>query len=167
MIRADGPTRENTNMNQKLLVGALAALTLTSMGCSYLQASGERSRVIRMEMERYVYDEPCTRVFPEVRTVLFQEGYTVRNTGEGSMTLETEWTRFENGRERRYLAQGIASDPQSCQLRVSYEELSSTDSRSTGRDYDMELRVLQVVDPKDHAEIQRRAEAAYQASLNS
>ncbi len=149
------------------VVGMLFVIVVHSLGCSYFQAAGEKNRVIRMEMERYVYDEPCERVFPELRQVLFQDGYAVRNTGEGGMTLETEWTRDRSDNDRRYLAQGIATQSQGCQLRVSFEQISAAGNRQSGRDTDMELRVLQRVDPTDHAEILRKAEAAYQASVSS
>jgi uncharacterized lipoprotein len=144
----------------------LFVILVHALGCAYFQAAGEKNRVIQLEMDRYRYAQACQQVFPELRQALFEEGFQVRDSADGGMTVETEWARTNSDRDKRYLAQGIATDEGGCKIRVSFEQISSSGNRSSGRDYDMEMSILRRVNPDDHAEIMRKADAAYQSSVN-
>ncbi len=145
----------------------LLVILIQSFGCAHFQAAGEKNRVIQLEMDRYRYAQPCDQVFPELRQALFQEGYQVRDSADGGMTVETEWARNNTDRDRRYLAQGIVTEDSGCKIRVTFvERYPDTDHQQSGRDYDMEMIILRRVNPADHAEVMRKAEAAYQAAVN-
>ena len=144
-----------------LLLLGLGALTM--LGCGALRAASARQAHINEQMQNYTYEKPLTDIWPEARAMLFETGYQVRDTGEGSKTLETEWSRSEGGTLVRYLIQGIETDGKA-QVRFNRQAKTKDGSAGGGRDYDMEWKLVQRVEPERAAKIQTEAQAAGEAA---
>ncbi len=145
-----------------LLLFALGALTM--LGCGALRAASARQAHINEQMQNYTYEKSLDQIWPEARALLFEAGYQVRDTGEGSTTLETEWSRSEGGSVVRYLVQGIELDGGKAQVRFNSQAKTKDGSAGGGRDYSMEWRLVQRVEPTRAARIEGDADAAGEAA---
>ncbi len=148
----------------RVLLLALAALCLLSLGCAMIRAAAARDAYIEARTKKYVYDRPLEQVWPEARTMLFEMGFEVKDTGEGATTLETEWKQ-ESGSRYRYLVQGIRQGDK-CQVRFTkaFETRGKHQSSGTSRDWGIEFELINKVEPRRAAEIRveadRRGKAA-------
>lgn len=173
-----------TRSSSRLLFVAVAFVGLSSLACSGNKGAAERMRIIHDRTANHSYNKPCDQVLPEARAHLFTLGYSVKNTGEGSTTVESEWKREVNmtsstarNRNRntsmnrttnnntqsqsRYLIQGIEKDA-TCTIRANHNS-----PEGSGRDLDFEWGVLKLADPEAANKISQEAEVAAQAAANS
>ncbi len=153
--------------SKRLAIFSLILVAFSSLACAGMQRAADRQRIIENRTRNYVYNMPCTQIIPETRQLLFNRGYSVKNTGEGAKSIETEW-RFNNARNERsrYLIQAIDRDGNSrCAIRAnrSFEDLRTNTTNPnirSGRDLDFEWYILQEVAPADAANIRQEADAA-------
>ena len=91
-----------------LVFGLICVLS----SCAGMRARSAQERYIYDQTAQHRYATPCDRVLPEVRQMLFQDGFSVKTIDTNTMTLETEWLltdRDEEGTyEERYLIQAEA-----------------------------------------------------------
>jgi hypothetical protein len=145
-----------------LLVAALALTT----GC----ASNRREAYLHDKAGTHVYRKPVAEVWPKARELLAEEGYSVMEA-KGGFEMQTDWLMQGAPSSlgtsyARYLVRGIEKGPGQCvvefhrQNRVQSQaahdtstgetakEGIGTDSNSLARDYAMEWKLLQRVDPE-------------------
>ena len=154
--------------SSRLAALVLILVALSSIGCAWAKASSERRRVIQDRTRTHIYDMSCDRIVPETRQLLFNRGYTVRNTGEGARTVETEWYLDPNTRDRtRYLIQLIDEQDEGCSLRANVNtenrnrnQNTTTTTPTNGRDLDFEWVILQEVDPESASRIMQEADTS-------
>ena len=151
--------------NTFLVLSIAAGLIVTALaatGCAGIRASQARQDYIEQATRSHVYDKPCSQVWPDARQLLFAEGYSVKDTGEGAMmTVETEWNyedEFDDTEATRYLVQGTAPRDGTCKVEFTRSERQSDGDLETERDVDMEWELLQRVDPAEAREIRAEAE---------
>jgi hypothetical protein len=159
-----------TRSSSSLLLIAVALVGLSSLACAASKTAAERQRVIHDRTANHSYSKTCDQVLPEARAHLFTLGYSVKNTGEGSTTVESEWkrevNRSSNSRnttqsQSRYLVQAIDKDG-TCTIRANRNS-----PEGSGRDLDFEWGVLKLADPEAANKISQEAEVAAQAAGNS
>jgi uncharacterized lipoprotein len=148
---------------------ALAGLTLSALtGCASVRAGNARSAYLNNAALNYTYHAPCANLWPQARTLLFERGYQVRDTGEGgTFTLETlelhEKDNTESTRSR-YLVQALQPSPTTCQIHFTLNQTThakgQTPSTSTGRDPGIELQLIDRTEPDHGNRIHVEAEAA-------
>jgi hypothetical protein len=149
-----------------LILMALTVLALVfASGCASIRAASARNAYIHKMTRQHVYNTSCRQVWPTARQLLFAQGYSVKDTGEGTiMTLETEW-KYQNRESVRYLVQGIQPAAQKCKVNFSVNSRStSSDHINTSRDLEIEWNLLQKVDPAAAAKIRQEAEIRAQAA---
>lgn len=142
-------------------------LFLSVTGCSLFAAQNARYASIVRDMDALVYNAPCETILQQARTILFERGMSVRDTG--GATIETEWALVNesNRTQRRYLILGTTPGPDKCKLQAQSSERSGrTRSVNTKRDYYFELAVLERVDPVGHGRIVQAADLAATAAAN-
>ncbi|WP_224363670.1 hypothetical protein [Hyalangium versicolor] len=143
-----------------LLVAALALST----GC----AANRREAYIQEKASTHVYRQPIAEVWPKAKEVLVEEGYSVMESKGGAFEMVTDF-QMQGAPSSlgtayaRYLVRGIEKGPGQCS--VEFLKLSRVESRgahdantgkdaqttasdSTSRDYVMEWKLLQKVDPE-------------------
>ena len=127
-----------------------------------MNAAAARNAYIQNHTLEFVYESPLETVWPNARTLLFEEGFSVNDTGEGSTTLETDWlyTQYEH----RFLVQGIAVDESTCQVLFTEQSRNSSGAVSSGRAWDLEWELIQRVEPDRARQIEIGAQAAADAS---
>ena len=76
------------------------------------------------------------------------------------LTLETEWKNAKNGSATRYLFQGTAPDPASCQVIATRASKDTQGKTTMSRDWHMEWDLLKQVDINSANEIDKEAKAA-------
>src|SRR5690554_196718 len=147
-----------------LILSILGLLALVfASGCATMRANSARTAYIHQMTERHVYNAACDQVWPTARTLLFSEGYAVKDTGEGTiMTLETEWrydrqtsntTNANTVTASRYLVQGIQPEEGQCKVNFSKNTRSSDNNMAANRDLELEWHLLQQADPAAAAQI--------------
>lgn len=138
-----------------LIALSLFAVTFAS-GCAAMRESAARQAHINQETKQHVYDMSCEQVWPTARQLLFSNGYSVKDTGEGTtMTLETEWA-YQGKSSVRYLVQGI--EPADSQCKVNFtKNVRSQSNTSTSRDLDIEWQLLKKVDQETAQKILQEA----------
>ncbi len=144
----------------------LVMILITSVlgGCASLRAASERRRIIQQETAGHVYAEDCKKVLPQSRSKLFEDGYSVKDTGEDAFTVETEWLYSDTG-STRYLIQGVESDDGTCRVQAMRAR-KNEHGVSTGRDVDFEWEVLQRSDAEAASRILQQADVAAQAAAS-
>lgn len=152
------------------LLAIVFALVLSTfiVGCASMRAASARSNYIHNATEAHVYQNTCDQIWPQARQLLFNEGFEVKNTGEGGgMTLETEWKYRQGDAPIRYLVQSVEPSPGQCQVMFSMNIRETAErSASTGRDLDIEWELLQQADPAAAAQISQEAEIRGQQAAN-
>jgi hypothetical protein len=144
------------------LVGFVAAMMAQAMGCGAIRAASARQDYINTRSRDYVYNRPLDQVWGEARTMLFEEGYTVRDTGEGgSFAAETEWK--QQGTERsRYLMTGMRVDDGRCRIHFTLAEETQRGgdwaNDGSNRDTKMEFELIKRVEPDAAAQIESEAD---------
>lgn len=145
----------NVRTTVTLMLVAFGSLCL--LGCGALRAAGARQAHINEQMQDYSYAKPLAAIWPDARSMLFEEGYQVR--GEGTTNLETEWKRDEGGTSVRYLVQGIELEGKT-QVRFSRQAREQGGESAAARDFAMEWKLVQRVEPERAAKIREAADAA-------
>jgi len=136
----------------KVALATAAAILLTAVvGCTAMRRNAARTAY------GFVHHQPVERIWPELRQMLFEEGYQTRDS-DGTWTLETEWLPDSHGRAR-VLATGTPLGPDRTQIEITRmtQQLNS-DIATTDRAYDLEWELVQRVDPQAAAEISADAE---------
>jgi hypothetical protein len=160
----------------------VAAAALGSSGCATWSTSSTRDQVMRAEVGGHRYTQPIDQVWPAVRQLLADKGLTLsgkdadlvgqdpgflqrittvaretESTPSGGLRLETDWTY---GRVRfRAEAQPDAGGCRVILTRIfEHENEYGHDGRSM-RDLDLELLLLQRIDPAAAARVDDLLEA--------
>jgi hypothetical protein len=146
-----------------LLAMALLVAVGGVTGCNALRAGGARHKYVNDQTKEYVYKKPITEVWPNVRTLLFDQGFQTKSSDSGgSYSLETE-PKTESGETTRILAQGVKIDDGSCRIEI-IRNISSSTRKHSERDLEIEWALLQKVDPAGAKDIDTRADAAGEAA---
>lgn len=144
-------------MKTKLVLAMLLALT----GCAAMRAAQARDARIESSVTRFTYKTACNEVWSSARTMLFGQDYQVKSADAAAgLTLETEWKDAKDGTSTRYLFQGTAPDPGSCQVIATRASKDKQGQTSMARDWRMEWNLLKQVDINSANEIEREAQAA-------
>lgn len=143
----------------------LGALLIGMSACAAMKGAQARTAYIQDAVQNYVYDKECEKVWPDARELLFEQDYSVKDTGEAAtMTVETEWRHTDSG-SSKYLVQGTAPQEGQCDVRFNKKSRSDTSTSSTNsEDHDMAWELLQRVEPEVAAEIEKEAEAEGEAA---
>lgn len=148
----------------------VSALLCVSSSCAGMRARNAQERYIYDQTALHRYATTCDRVLPEVRQMLFQDGFSVKTVDTTTMTLETEWLltdRDDQGTyEERYLIQATAPTPESCKI-STMRSIASPNGVDTARDLPFEWSILQRVDPVSADRILKESEAVYASSKAS
>lgn len=155
----------------KLFFFILCAQLISLLACAgmrdRMRANNARHAHIMSQTANHVYASDCVQVLPDVRRLLFAQGYSVKSTDPSTLTVETEWLGMtdSNGAttEKRYLVQGRQTQDASCAL----ELLASTNSPSgvsSTRDLETEWTLLQSIEPQSAQRIQQEADQIYYAN---
>ncbi len=144
-----------------LLLAVVLILFCASLGCSSIKKAYYKDQYISGQMSSYAYTADFNRLWNEARTLLFESGYMVRDSGNG-YNVETEWGWIDNNTKRRYLLNGYTNADGTSSIQFNYVEETynpgSTPYQETGRDYTMEYRLLQRVDYNKWVEVENAAD---------
>jgi hypothetical protein len=157
----------------KKLVSLLAvSLAVTSLtGCAGMRAAAARSKHIQTAVMGHTYQRPCNEIWASARTMLFARDFQVKSADAAAgLTLETEWKFSGNGNtasSSRYLFQGSAPTPASCQVQATRATKSQQGQTNMSRDWQMEWDLLKQVDIPAAQQIEADANAAGEAARNA
>lgn len=155
---------------KKLLSVALAVLALSSTGCAGMRASAARAKFIENAVMGHTYQRPCNDIWGAARTMLFARDFQVKSADAAAgLTLETEWKITQNANSMsssRYLFQGSAPSPTSCQVSATRAAKNQQGSTSMNRDWQMEWDLLKQVDIESAQRIEVDATAAGEVARN-
>ena len=155
---------------KKLLSIALAVVALSSTGCAGMRAAAARNKFIQNAVMAHTYQRPCNDIWGAARTMLFARDFQVKSADAAAgLTLETEWKTTSNGNSSsssRYLFQGSAPSPTSCQVSATRAAKSQQGSTSMNRDWQMEWDLLKQVDIEAAQRIETDATAAGEVARN-
>ncbi|MFT3712332.1 MAG: hypothetical protein QM817_32195 [Archangium sp.] len=151
---------------KKILVLSLAVMSVT--GCAGMRAAAARSKHIQNATMGHTYQKPCNEIWAAARTMLFARDFQVKSADAAAgLTLETEWKFSQNGNatsSSRYLFQGSAPTPTSCQVQATRAAKSQQGQTSMARDWQMEWDLLKQVDIQAAQQIEADANAAGEAA---
>jgi hypothetical protein len=137
------------------------AMLLAVGGCAAMRAAQVRDAKIESSVTRFTYKKACNEVWASARTMLFGQDYQVKSADAAAgLTLETEWKSGKDGASSRYLFQGTAPDPASCQVVATRASKDSKGQTTMTRDWHMEWDLLKQVDINSANEIDKEAQAA-------
>ena len=150
------PVARSSSMSFVAWIGLIAVLT-TGSSCAAMRAGAARQKYINGQTQQHVYKMPITQVWPNVRTLLFEQGYQSKTSDTGgSYSLETE-PKMDEKVAVRYLVQGVKVDDSTC--RVEFMRMSAGEKGTkSDRDLEMEWRLLQKVDAASAEQIKKQAE---------
>lgn len=148
-------------------VGFLS-LTLVSllMSCAAIRGATARRKHIEDATRGYVYNRPIDQVWGKARQLLFERGYSVRDSGEGgSHQAETEWKLEGNDRRVRYLLSAMPAGDDKAQVQFTRseeqrEKRGGWSPLDTDRDLDMEYELIKRVEPDQASAIEADANQA-------
>ena len=156
---------------KKLLAITLAVLSVSSMGCAGMRASAARSKFIQNAVMAHTYQRPCNEIWGAARTMLFARDFQVKSADAAAgLTLETEWKYQSNGNTQsssRYLFQGSAPTPTTCQVSATQASKNQQGSTSMNRDWRMEWDLLKQVEIESAQRIEADADAAGEVARNA
>jgi len=154
------PSKSPLGSTALLLVAALALTT----GC----AANRRETYLQEKAGTHVYRQPIAEVWPKAKELITEEGYSVMEA-KGGFEMQTDWMMQGAPSSlgtsyARYLIRGIEKGPGQCsveflkQSRVESQAAHDTttgksegptaDAGSLARDYALEWKLLQKVDPE-------------------
>jgi hypothetical protein len=155
---------------KKLLSIALAVVALSSTGCAGMRAAAARNKFIQNAVMAHTYQKPCNDIWGAARTMLFARDFQVKSADAAAgLTLETEWKVVQNGKSMsssRYLFQGSAPQPGSCQVSATRAAKNQQGNTSMARDWQMEWDLLKQVDIEAAQRIEADATAAGEVARN-
>lgn len=144
-------------MKTKLVFAMLLAVS----GCAAMRASQARDAKIESSVTRFTYKKACNEVWSSARTMLFGQDYQVKSADAAAgLTLETEWKNAKDGKSTRYLFQGTAPEPTSCQVVATLATKDKEGKTNMTRDWHMEWNLLKQVDITSANEIDKDAKSA-------
>jgi hypothetical protein len=130
-------------------------------GCAAMRATQARDAKIESLVTRFTYKKACNDVWSSARTMLFGQDYQVKSADAAAgLTLETEWKNGKDGAATRYLFQGTAPDPGSCQVIATRAAKNKEGRTNMSRDWHMEWDLLKQVDINSANEIDKEAQTA-------
>jgi hypothetical protein len=140
------------------LLGVVLGL-VAAPGCASLKAFQARQQYIQDQTRSHAYAKPIAVVWPEVRKLLFEQGFKTKDSDTGnSFSLETE-EKKDGDSKVRYLVLGTKIDDGSC--KVEFTRMGSGVLGPTSeRDLDLEWALLRRVDPEAGTRIEHEATAA-------
>lgn len=145
----------------KNAVAAALLLLATSTDCAALRAEQARQQHLSRAVEQFTYQKPCTEVWTAARSMLFARDYQSRSADAAAgLTLETEWKVEQDGRATRYLFQGLAPTPETCQVVATLATKTPSGESSMARDTAMEFSLMKQVDLASAQRIDAEASAA-------
>ena len=152
---------------RKTRVGVLS-LTLIALltGCAAIRGATARRKHIEDATRGHVYNRPVDQVWTQARQLLFERGFTVRDTGEGGThQAETEWKQDGNNHRVRYLLSGMPATKDKAQVQFTRAEEqldkgSGWSPLDTDRDLDMEFELIKRVEPEQASGIESDADKA-------
>ena len=154
---------------KKLVVMAMVAMSIS--GCAAMRAAAARDRFIQNAVMGHTFQQPCGQLWAAARTMLFARDFQVRSADAAAgLTLETEWKTSANGNmisSTRYLFQGSAPSPETCQVQATAATKNQQGNTSMSRDWRMEWDLLKQVDIGTAQRIETDARAAGEAARNS
>ena len=154
---------------KKLVAMAIVAMSIS--GCAAMRAAAARDKFIQNAVMGHTYQQPCGQIWAAARTMLFARDFQVKSADAAAgLTLETEWKTQSNGNmvsSTRYLFQGSAPSPESCQVQATAATKNQNGNTSMNRDWRMEWDLLKQVDMTSAQRIETDAQAAGEAARNS
>jgi len=141
---------------------AIAAMgfALLVSGCAAMRGMSAKHAYIEAETEKHVYQKPLKEVWPQARQLLFQAGYSVKDTDASN--AETEW-KVDGTRRERLLVSGIDIAPTQCKvqfMRAQEQQVSGKwTSDATERDLKLEYELIKHVEPDEHNKIESEADS--------
>lgn len=149
------------SMTKRLIIAFLMLLLCASLGCTSMKKAYYRDQYIGGQMQSYSHTTDFTRLWSEARTMLFEAGYAVRDSGNG-YNVETEWGRVDNNTMRRYLLVGYVNEDGTSSIQFNYVEETRNEgvrpTQKSSRDYEMEFELLRRVNYNQWLEIERAAD---------
>lgn len=147
---------------------AVFAIAVSVSGCAAMRAAAARDRFIQNATMGHTYSRPCGEVWAAARTMLFARDFQVKSADAAAgLTLETEWKTQANGNmitSTRYLFQGSAPTPESCQVQATAATKNQQGNTSMARDWRMEWDLIKQVDIQAAQRIEADAQAAGEAA---
>jgi uncharacterized protein YceK len=142
-------------------------LTLVALlsGCAAIRGATARRKHIEDATRGHVYNRPVDQVWTQARQLLFERGFTVRDTGEASShQAETEWRQDGNHRVR-YLLSGLPASEDKAQVQFTraeeqHDKGGGWSPLDTERDMDMEFELIKRVEPDQASVIETEADKA-------
>ena len=154
---------------KKLVAVTLALISVS--GCAAMRAAAARDRFIQNAVMAHTYQRPCGEIWAAARTMLFGRDFQVKSADAAAgLTLETEWKTEANGNmitSTRYLFQGSAPSPETCQVAATAAVKNQQGSTSMNRDWRMEWDLVKQVDLSAAQRIEADAKAAGDAARNT
>jgi hypothetical protein len=156
------------DVRHRLIRVGILSLTFVALlsSCAALRGASARRKHIEEATRGHVYNRPVDQVWGPARQLLFERGFTVRDTGEGgSHQAETEWKQEGNDRRVRYLVSGMPASDDKAQVQFTRAEQQQDrgggwSPLDTDRDLDMEYELLKRVEPDQASLIETDADQA-------
>ncbi len=131
----------------------LCLTVLLLPACAGLQHQMAANQYVSQQTLDHVYQRNLAEVWPYARQLLFEYGYSVRDTGEGmTFTAETEWRAEQNG-SSRYLVQGFVLGDRACRVQFTRVDSGPMGDR-WNRDVAMEWTLLRRAEPEAAAQLE-------------
>lgn len=147
-----------------LVLGLVLALALSA--CASMQRQSLINSYVDQQITAYEYSTNFAQLWAEARSLLFNRGYQVRDSGNGYV-VETEWVGTNAGYLRRYLVTGYPLENGRSRIQFDYNERSN-DSNSysrSGRDLEIEAELIQRLEPQSWQNINSQAVAYADANM--
>lgn len=152
----------------RVIRAGILSLTLFALlsGCAAIRGASARRKHIEDATRGHVYNRPVDQVWTQARQLLFERGFTVRDTGEGaSHQAETEWRQDGNNHRVRYLLSGLPASDDKAQVQFTraeeqYDKGGSWSPLDTERDVEMEFELIKRVEPDQANVIETDADKA-------
>jgi hypothetical protein len=141
------------------------ALSVATTGCAHFRAASAEEAYRREAVERFVYRQPCAKLWPNLRKALFSDGLEVKDADSGeSFSIETAPTPVAGDATSRYLITGQPVDNRSCRVEALQQVTKPKDRPKTERDFNLEWRLIERLDQGAAEKINDDADAAGDAA---
>lgn len=152
-------------LNSKSFLYLFLLALINVSGCAGIRGAAAKSNYIKAEAQNHVYETSLVKLWPEVRSYLFEAGYVTRTTDDSQLVLlETDWKdEVAHGAQAgssRILVQGIDLDGDRSQLVFKKQSKSAEGSMGVSRAWKMEWTLIQRIEPEEANQIEAQANAA-------
>lgn len=140
------------------LVSLLSLVSLAPLsGCAAFAAESARSDTLRARVMQYEYPQPCQLVWPTVQQVLAEKNFVLYENG--MFVGQTNEVPDGTTAVIRYSAQAMVTAPGGCRVIVNRVRrwVNSTTEPSVERQFELELAILQRMDPNAAMAFQQEA----------